>query len=195
MVADVELAELRNQVLRKIGRNVVNFQKMEAMLKLLTSQKAVSGSLGDISRIVAEASKSVAKQPMGRLADEFVRSVYSSVEKDAHMPRDPAEISVSFSLRIEADARVMKERRRALSSVVAERNRLIHKWLGAFNPNSIQSCIELRDALDAQHARIWPEFEILKSIVQALKEHRDDFQRYFASDEFLAELQGRSSRA
>ena len=91
--------------------------------------------------------------------------------------------------------KVVKERKRALASVVAERNKLIHKWLGTFDPNSIQSCVELRNALDEQHVRIWPEFQMLKSLVQTFRELRDEAQRYLASDEFLAELRGRGSGA
>ena len=124
---------------------------------------------------------------MGRLADAFVRSVYSNAPADAHGGH-MQEVSVSFSLRIEADANVMKERKRALSSLVAERNRLIHKWLVDFDPNSIESCLKLRDALDEQHAKIWPEFEILKSIILTFNELRDELKRYVASDVFLAEL-------
>jgi len=191
MTLDVELTHLRDQVLRKVGRNVVNFQKMEAMLKLLNAQQAVSGSLSDIARISAEASKSVSRQPMGRLADAFVRSVFSNVNPDPREATDGEAISVSFSLIIEATPAVAKERRKALLSVVKERNKLIHKWLGTFNPNSIESCVQLRDALDEQHARIWPEFEMLKSIVLALNELR----RCLTSDELLIELQEDSNRA
>jgi hypothetical protein len=71
---------------------------------------------------------------------------------------------------------------------VAERNKLIHRWLAAFNPNSIESCVELASALDEQHARVWPEFEILKSLVIALRDSHDELRRYVDSDEFLIEL-------
>jgi hypothetical protein len=189
MTNSSELADLRNDVLRKIGRNVVNFQKMEGMLKLLNSQQALSGNLSDIAKVADKASKSVAKQPMGRLADAFVRSIYASIDGDADLQRDPQEISISFSMRVESDAELVKERKKALSSVVAERNRLIHQWLAAFDPNSIESCNELALALDEQHARIWPEYEILRSMVQALREHHDELRRYLASDEFLTHLE------
>jgi len=189
MTNSSELTDLRNDVLRKIGRNGVNFQKMEGMLKLLNSQQALSGTLSEIAKVADKASKAVAKQPMGRLADAFVRSIYASVNESAHPQRDPQEISISFSLRIESDPELVKERKRALSSVVAERNRLIHQWLAAFDPNSIESCTELALALDEQHARIWPEYEILRSMVQALREHHVELRRYLASDEFLTHLE------
>ena len=53
--ADIALADVRDAVLRKIGRNVVNFQKMEAMLKLLNTQQAMNGSLKDVKDTVKEA--------------------------------------------------------------------------------------------------------------------------------------------
>ena len=54
MTSHIELPDLRNEVLRKIGRNVVNFQKMEGMLKLLNSLNCVSGSLSDIQEYCSE---------------------------------------------------------------------------------------------------------------------------------------------
>jgi hypothetical protein len=188
MMADMEVADLRDQVLRKIGRNVVNFQKMEAMLKVLNSHQQVSGALSDLPRLFAKASKSTSKLSMGRLADAFIRSVYSTTEGHVEQ-RDHKEISISFSLNIEADPVLTKERKKALNAVVAERNKLIHEWLANFDPNSMKSCAQLQTELDKQHARIWPEFEMLKSIVQTSKELIDKLTRHLTSDEFLGEVE------
>lgn len=188
MTSHIELPDLRNEVLRKIGRNVVNFQKMEGMLKLLNSLNCVSGSLSDIQEIVAKNSSSVERQPMGRLADAFIREVYSDGSKNIDVQKDTHDVSFSFSFRIDTAPELVKERQRALSSVVAERNKLIHQSLAKFDPNSIDSCVELDAILDDQHAKIWPEFEILRSMVSALMEHHDELRRYLASDVFLDEL-------
>lgn len=181
------LSDLRDEVLRKIGRNIVNFQKMEAMLRLLNTQQAISGSVRDLSRIVAKAKKATSKQPMGRLADAFIRSVYSSQPAIAGH-ESVEEISVTFSLRIEADPALIAERKRALRSVVKERNKLVHHWLASFDPNSVESCKVLAADLDEQHARIWPEFDTLRSIVMAVREYQREAAQYLASDAFLAEL-------
>ena len=168
---------------------MVNFQKMEGMLKLLNSQQDLSGPLNNIAKIAEKTSKLVAKQPMGRLVSAFIQSIYSGAEHNAQVQGDPKGVSISFSLRIEPGSELAKERKMALSFVVAQRNKLIHEWLAAFNPNAIESCVELAAALDEQHARMWPEFAILKSLVEALKEHHNELCRYVASDEFLLELQ------
>jgi len=188
MTTEVVVADVRDQALRKIGRNVVNFQKMEAMLKFLNTQQALTGSLKDISRIAAQAKKFTSKQPMGQLAEAFLRSVYSNAQGVLEQA-DPKEVSVSFSLRMELDPALVVERKKALRSVVAERNKLIHKWLATFDPNSLESCKKLAAGLDEQHARIWPEFETLRAIVQAVREYQREAARYLASDAFLAELE------
>ena len=61
MSSESDLADLRDQVLRKIGRNVVNFQKMEGMLKFLAAHqwpefetlKTIVNALGQLRSEVA----------------------------------------------------------------------------------------------------------------------------------------------
>jgi hypothetical protein len=195
MSSPSKLEDARDEVLRKLGRNVVNFQKMEGMLKLLNSQNHLSGALSDIQRLQAKASKTVAREPMGRLADAFIKSIYSADLPNIEPQGDSRNASISFSFRMDAAPEVARERKRALSAVVSERNKLIHRWLVHFDPNSVASCVELGSKLDEQHAKIWPEFEILRSMVLALREHREELRRYVASDEFLAELRRGESSA
>lgn len=187
MTNDIELSSQREEVLRKIGRNVVNFQKMEGMLKFLNAQQALNGELKDIPQIAARAKKSTSNLPMGRLADAFLKSAYSSAAGVTE-PSEGENVTVSFSFRIEADPALTKERKKALRSVVIERNNLIHKWLASFDPNSLESCRALETALDAQHARIWPEFQTLKGILGALKYHHAELSRYLASDDFMTDI-------
>lgn len=114
------LTEARDEVLRKIGRNLVNFQRMEAMLKLLNANQCISGTISDLAEISERAKKQASKMPMGQLAEEFLRAVYSSHETTEQGDSD--EASVMFSFRIEADAALVAERKRALRVVVRERN-------------------------------------------------------------------------
>jgi hypothetical protein len=102
---------------------------------------------------------------------------------------------VSFSFRMELAPELVRERKKALRSVVAERNKLVHKWLASFDPNSPESCRSLCVDLDEQHTRIWPEFETLKAIVKAIREFQHEAAQYFVSEEFLIELRERSASA
>lgn len=185
MANGTALTEARDEVLRKIGRNLVNFQRMEAMLKYLNANQCLSGTVSDFAEISAKARKEASKMPMGRLAEEFVRSVYSSHETTEQ--RDSDSASVMFSFRIEADAALVAERKKALRAVVRERNKLVHQWLTTFDPSSPESCQKLGAALDEQDAGVLPEFEILRSIVRTLRESQLEATQYLASEAFLAE--------
>jgi hypothetical protein len=166
---EIATVEVREEALKKIGRNVVNFQKMEAMLKFLNTLQGLSGSAKDLQKAAATAKRSKLRKPFGPLADEFLKSAYSSNAAAASGAAD--DVSVSFSFRIEADSVLAAERKKALRSVVRERNQLIHKWLASFDPNSHESCVTLGKALDDQHNRIRPEFEALSALVSATREH------------------------
>lgn len=188
MKESTSLTDLRNDVLRKIGRNVVNLQKMEGMLKFLMSLQSFSGAPSEFERIAREAAASTARRAMGSLVTAFVRSFYEPDKESAAVSRASRGITATVSVKIESDAKLAKERRKALSSVVAQRNKLIHQTLAAFDPKSEASCVELAIALDAQHAKLWPEFEMLKSLVLAVKESTHELGQYVASDEFLRDL-------
>lgn len=180
------LAAARDEVLRKIGRNLVNFQRMEAMLKLLNANQRISGTVSDLAEISARVKRRASKMPMGHLAEEFLRSVYSSHE--ATEQADSHKASVTFSFRIEADAALVVERKLALRAVVRERNKLVHQWLSEFDPNSRESCQKLGVALDEQNARVLPEFEILRAIIRTLRESQREVMKLLMSDDFSAEL-------
>jgi len=98
-----DLAEARNEALRIIGRNVVNFQKIEAMLKYLLAQGNIKGCAGELERLQAQNVASLAKQPMGKLADAFGKAVYSGKASLGDAPEDLEEAWFSCSFKLESD--------------------------------------------------------------------------------------------
>jgi len=183
-----ELDDARNGVLRKIGRNVLNLQKMEGMLKLLNTHANISGSVEDLESIRRQQSEAVSRHPMGRLVQAFVQSVYSNQTDTNIASENVGKSSISFSFTIEGEANLAVEREKALSSIVEERNRLIHTDLLQFSPNSLESCIEIGERLDAQHKRILPEYEMLQSILRFFQEGSAGLAEYIQSDAFAHEL-------
>jgi hypothetical protein len=120
---------------------------------------------------------------MGRLADAFLRQIYSAEDRSKDLCIENNELWVSTSFRIETSADVAKARKQALSAVVSERNTLIHQWLADFDPNSIESCKHLSAALDRQHEKIWPEFKILQSMVRTFRELTQELRKQIESGE------------
>ena len=168
MTSHTDLDEARNEALRKIGRNVVNFQKIEAMLKHLLAQGNINGCASELKKLQAHSVASLAKQPMGKLADAFGNSAYSRKATSDDAPEDLAEAFFSFSFKIESDKDFAKERKKTLKVLVEERNKLIHQMLAHFNPNSLESCNNICAELDDQNAKVVPEFKYFKSVVDTL---------------------------
>jgi hypothetical protein len=157
----------RDLALLKIGRNVVNFQKMEVMLQFIVTFANFSVPMSQIAEHLQSASKNIRKAPMGLLADKASKAIRSD-HKSA--PRHAAEVWISFSLKLEAGAIHPKEWRRVMREVVKERNALIHQMLVSFDPSSLDSCNALSGLLDEQRERILPAYQHLESLVKAIRE-------------------------
>jgi len=125
---------------------------------------------------------------MGRLVQAFVQSVYSNQAAADVESDNGGKPSMSFSFTIEGEENLAAEREKALLSIVDERNRLIHTDLLQFRPNSLDSCKEMSARLDAQHAKIVPEFEVLQSILRTFHEGRLRMTEYIQSDAFTRDL-------
>lgn len=187
MNSPVKIIEAKNAVFQKIGRNIVNFQKMEKMLKVLDAHCEVSAPLSDLDRIRRTARK-IERQPMGVLADHFVRSAYSDEARVPGEAENSRDIWISYSIRFELSGSSGTAAREALAGVIEERNLLIDQWLFDLDPGSIDSCTKLSDQLDAQHSRIWPQFEALALMIGVLKDHHEEIERYAESDVFIASV-------
>lgn len=187
MTEGSELAEAQSEALQKIGRNVLNFQRMEAMLKYLVARNEISGPVSGLEAIRKRSIGAAAKKPMGQLAESFIRSLYVA---RSGCNGDPAsdQTAASFSFSLEGDDEYKKERKKALRHIVASRNKLIHQWLADFDPRSIQSCNDLSRKLDEQREMIREEFEVLRSIILAIAEFGREFDKYIQPGEFDAAL-------
>lgn len=182
-----DIVTLRNEALRKIGRNVVNFQKIETCLKCLVTISDVQGTPKNITARQAKKAVSIRRKPMGDLAERLHNNLYRE-EVKSEKPEDLGEIWGSMSFKVEADANTIKERKRALSALVAERNNLIHKDLAGFDHNSAESCRHLISILDPQNTRILQQLDELKWLIDAIKEHAGALRSWVDSDDFLREL-------
>ena len=158
-----EIEELQEKVLIGIGRNILNLQKMEGMLKSLVVVVNSNFPTDNAESAVRKRRKAVSRMPMGRLVNDFVRSVHPNSSDNAKREEAIVQESVEFLFTFE-DGAFVKELRASLRMVVKERNQLIHKKLLAFNPGSPESCRDLARDLEDQ-----------RQLNQALAFHRGVF--------------------
>lgn len=165
-----EADDLRNEALRKIGRNIVNLQKMERALKLLIVLSDLKGYMSELEGIFQNRLADVERLTMGRLTDNLIDILYSAADSDADAPEDLKGAWVAFKYRIEGGMDKKKATKKALLLVVKERNRLVHRMLGEFDSTSVESCRALIALLDQQQERIDPHFERVMGWLRSLYE-------------------------
>ncbi|WP_226704497.1 hypothetical protein [Microbulbifer elongatus] len=92
-----------DETLKKIGRNVLTFQRMEAMLKFLISYSRLQGTASELQSNHEKAVDAVSMQTMGNLVKNFVTSVYSELNREPESPLDNEQAWISFSFKVETD--------------------------------------------------------------------------------------------
>jgi hypothetical protein len=162
--------DLRNEALRKIGRNIVNLQKMERALKLLLIQSDLKGYISELKGVYQKKLASVERLSMGNVANNVIDILFSEADSNAGAPDNLNEVWMASQFRIEGGKEKKKAAKKALSLVVKERNQLVHKMLGEFDSSSVESCRALIDLLDQQQERIDPHFERIMGWLRSLHE-------------------------
>lgn len=183
MDSELALIKMRDEVFRKIGRNLLNFQKIELMLKHLIANGRISGYMSEIKDNQQRRVAAVHKQTMGNLVGQFIENTLISLENSPEPTTERKEPYLSFSFNVEADADFYESKKQALKSLVDDRNDLIHHLLPRFNPDSIESCLEIEKYLDQQRERLIPEYDHLKSLIDNFEEIKKVHIDFFNSEE------------
>lgn len=156
--------ELRNVVFRKIGRNLVNFQKLELALKFIIVRSDLRGYASEAAKVLRDKEKVVDRKALGWLVQDFFKTIYSNHSCDDGPADERDEAWMSISLRLESNEDSIRDRKRQLRELVEERNLLVHRLLPDFDPESAES-EKLICRLDEQVDRMEPHYESLRGII------------------------------
>lgn len=180
----ISVDNARNEVLRKIGRNVVLFQQLEGLMKELAARQGISTPVSRLKVAHEERRVAVENHTMGQLVGSLVQNLYGSdAANDGTSDEAISEPCISFKFRIESDAAFVESRSKALGDVVAARNELIHKLLPRWKSDSIDSCQELERFLDEQAAPVRAEIAHFKEMLRAIHEHGIALKAFVDSEE------------
>ena len=173
-------------VLRKIGRNIVNFQKLEHALRKLIALSNVSGSLKELPSSSRRQAKSLRKKALGEVVERFDSAFYG----DSAAPESnvaPSEAELSFSIKLEGGAG-SEAQRRELVALVVERNRLVHHDLFEFDFSSESESRKLAARLDVQNDRILAQLAFVRSVRDNHASAVAELAAFVESNEFLGLL-------
>jgi hypothetical protein len=111
---------------------------------------------------------------MGQLVERAAKALHAQAHS---APPDMNEIWISRSVSLGAGQSQLSDWRREMRRVVRERNSLIHRMLATWNPNSVDSCRDLCEQLDAQRERMSHAHKHLESVVKAIRESHEELAR------------------
>jgi hypothetical protein len=180
----VDIEAVRTEALRKLGRNVVNFSKIEAAFKYLLSVSQSDGSEKTISDQLRRKQSILRKQTLGKLVQEFNTNILGD-SSQCEPKLDSFGTGISFSFKvIYSNPDFLKKQKLALSSIVAERNRLIHQDLAFLDTGSVEDYRKLINLLDEQNPRLLAHLEELRWMIESLSESWKVFENLTKSPGF-----------
>ena len=184
------LNKLIKTVEQKIGRNVLLFQQMEALLKHLLACSNISGPFDEIANILEKRGASVDKQTMGYLVEQFKRNVLSGAQEVSPAAEEIIQgwVTSIFQINVEVGSPEHQSLEESMTSIVQKRNALIHQLLPILDLSSIDGANTAIQYLDEQHQQILPTFTQLKSFVNFLYDSNQAITAYIASDCFKEDM-------
>ena len=114
-----DLETVSTEALRKLGRNILNFSKLEAGFKRLLLVSHIEGTTTTIRDNIKAKQVKLHQQTLGALVTQFTRNILCDVEK----PEPPAQLTKPcLSLSFNVTSTHSDEWQQALRTLVEEQN-------------------------------------------------------------------------
>jgi hypothetical protein len=174
---------LSDEVLCKIGRNVLLFQQIERLLKFLVINHRADETAIDFVGCRQERARKIQTQMMGELIKQYCGDILSDAGEAIREPKDATQAWMSFIFSITGDDDFMESQRADLALMVRERNELIHHFLPRWHPDSLDHMTAASAYLDQQREKVLPMFEHLKSVAKSMRQAQEAVAAFLISDE------------
>lgn len=186
---DIDIENVQSEALRKLGRNIVNFSKIEAVLKYLLSISQIEGTEETIPKHLSRTQARLRKQTLGRLVQEFHKNVVVDVSQ-VETTTDSSDSEFAFYVKVTCNnPNFLKAQKRALSDIVVERNKLIHQDLAFLDTSGAEDYHKLISLLDEQNPRLLAHLEELGWIIKSVSNAWKTIDDLLQSPEFLQYMQ------
>ncbi len=164
------------EALSAVGRNVVNFQRLEQILKHLALAAPICVRLSTLQSALETRKAKSERLTLGVAVKKWIESAYHT--GPLQDPQPVNEIIVSFGFVLQWLPGKLDQLSAELESLARERNSLIHLDLAQLNFEDEGECIALSIQLSAQNDRIIRAIEVLEATLTGLQ----DLARRMASD-------------
>ena len=165
-----DVKNCKDEVMRRIGCNLLLFQQIEGVIKFLIANGNISGPASTLLAQREQRAASIQKQTMGQLIRQFTDDFLSDADKDMEAREHVQEPWLKFAFKIQGDDAFNEQQKIDFKTVLTERNELVHHFLERWDVQSIDSAREVIQYLDEQWEKVLPVFERLKSMMNSRRE-------------------------
>ncbi|MBP0639104.1 hypothetical protein [Cupriavidus sp. AcVe19-6a] len=180
------LQALKDEVLLKVGRNLLHNQEIEHLLKSILGIARIEGSLADAGSRLEARQENLRTSSMGvllkRFRDEFLTCQSESADDERATEADLPWIKTTVQIELSAEDRATLEAE--LAALARERNDLAHHFLPHWQPESLARMAETSARLDRQHERIAAMKNRLKSMRETTMQACLSYADFLKSSEF-----------
>lgn len=187
--SEQDLVKVRDEVFRKIGRNLLKFQNIEHLLKAIITTSSFSGFVSELENNFLRRKEDVHTKTMGLLIKQYLENTYSDNNQSAKLDSEITEAYFSTKLSFSADAEYLEMKKQSLQSLVEDRNNLVHHLLLKIDLHSVESCLEMSEYLDHQREKQNVEEEELKSILKNISDAWAELKVFYDSEEGLKSIE------
>lgn len=178
-----ELSAARQLVYQGVGRNVLQFQRVELLLKYLLGWHEgayTSESVVDDMQRGLEAQK---LKTLGTLAGElFSKLILQPASDDEVRGAREVDGKISHRLILTTAEETHEAWQAQLRALVEERNRLVHGSLLDWDLDTVEGCQDAIATLDEQRGRIAVELEKVKHYHEALLQSLEQVHQYLTEN-------------
>ncbi len=180
----IDIEVVRTEALRKLGRNIVNFSKIEGTLKYLLSVTQIEGLSTSTRNRFVDNYERFRKHTLGMLVGKFHDTVLVD-DSQSEAQLDSSELGMSLSFKVSySDSDCLNAQKQALLDIVAERNKLIHQDLAPLDTSSIEDYYKLISLLDEQNPRLLAHLKELGWMLTSFIEGPKDLKSFIKSPDF-----------
>lgn len=178
-----DLKPTQDEVLRRVGRNLLLFQQIEHFLKFLLASHKGGGTAETYQANQQQLTDCINKKMLGHLVEKYGNELLQDAWEEVP-EEDRPDGWFSSSFRISGDSEFVESLRRDLKLMTDERNELVHHFLPRWQPNSPEKMTETLAYLDDQREKVLPMHEHLKGTVTRMRQSRQVLSNFMASPEY-----------
>jgi hypothetical protein len=168
-----ELQDARDEVLKRIGRNLLLFQQAEHLIKRLVATDSLSIRHCDSLRSFEDRATSFQKMTMGQVAKLFLDRICPAIPPSETNSAAPCSTNEVYSLAVQVRLDIgldTEVRKNSFDRLIEQRNELVHHQFQRHHPESLENYRRIADELDAQRREILPEILRLQQDLESTRE-------------------------